>query len=230
MIKPTVGRVVLLTISAGYATKNHLACSDSSQPLAAQITYVHNDRMVNLTAWDHNGKQFGVTSVRLLQDDEVAPELTGSSFYCEWMPYQKGQAAKNEELESELKVDRAENVKVDPCIQVMLQVGTMVKINGIPVFLEYQCPVRVHPANVPLIFPTGDESVTSSASEDVSQEIAKGVVFVADGDGHNYYVPKDKLSDFDKWLESEEAEMGETPDWATGFDGQQFVVDIISEI
>ena len=180
MIKPTVGRVVLLTISVGYAIKNHLACSDLSQPLAAQIAYVHNDRMVNLTAWDHNGKQFGITSVQLLQDDDVAPVLTGSSFYCEWMPYQKGQAAKAEELESKLKADHVASVKPDPFIQVMLPAGTTLKINGIPVTLEYQSPISVHPANVPLLFPTGDEPLMGNGvlAGSSPEGIAKAVVFV----------------------------------------------------
>ncbi|TEU23367.1 hypothetical protein [Alkanindiges illinoisensis] len=163
VIKPTVGRVVLLTISAGYAIKNHLACSDPSQPLAAQIAYVHNDRLVNLTAWDHNGKQFGVTSVRLLQDDEVAPELTGSSFYCEWMPYQKGQAAKTEAAEELLKTNQAATVTPDPSVRLVLPYGTPIKINGIPLALDHEVMVTTHPANVPLIFQKGDEPVVGSS-------------------------------------------------------------------
>jgi hypothetical protein len=36
--------------------------------------------------------------VMLLQDDHAIP----SQDYCTWMPYQKGQAAKTEELETRL--------------------------------------------------------------------------------------------------------------------------------
>lgn len=92
MIKPTVGRVVLYwpsTVQEG---------SDTSQPFAATVAYVWNDRMVNLSVTDHNGRQFGVTSVPLLQDGDVR---TGG-MCCEWMPYQKGQAAKTEALEKQL--------------------------------------------------------------------------------------------------------------------------------
>ena len=228
MIKPTVGRVVLLTISSGYAMQNVLACSDPSQPLAAQIAYVHNDCMVNLTAWDQNGKQFGITSVQLLQDDDPVPD--GAAFYCEWMPYQKGQAAKTEATEELLKAKQAATVTPDPSVRLVLPYGTPIKINGIPLTLDHDVMVTTHPANVPLIFSTSNEATANSSLGDMPQKIAKAVVFVKDNDGHNYYVPENKVSDFDKWLESEDAEMGDTPDWATRFDGEQFVVDIISEI
>lgn len=161
MIKPTVGRVVLLTISAAYAMQNALACSDPSQPLAAQIAYVHNDRMVNLTAWDQNGKQFGITSVQLLQDDELAP--AGAAFYCERMPYQKGQAAKTEAAEELLKTNQAATVTPDPSVRLVLPYGTPIKINGIPLALDHEVMVTTHPANVPLIFQKGDEPVVGSS-------------------------------------------------------------------
>jgi hypothetical protein len=67
MIKPTVGRVVLYWPSAVQAG------TDTLQPFAATVAYVWNDRMVNLSVTDHNGKQFGVTSVRLLQDGDERP-------------------------------------------------------------------------------------------------------------------------------------------------------------
>lgn len=88
MITPTVGRVVLF----------HQAVPHD-QPYAATIAYVHSDRMVNLSVVDHSGVQFGTTSVPLLQDGDPVPE---NGYYCEWMPYQKGQAAKAEELEKKL--------------------------------------------------------------------------------------------------------------------------------
>jgi hypothetical protein len=93
MIKPTVGRVVLYWPSAVQAG------TDTLQPFAATVAYVWNDRMVNLSVTDHNGKQFGVTSVRLLQDGDERPN---GGMFCEWMPYQKGQAAKTEALEAKL--------------------------------------------------------------------------------------------------------------------------------
>ena len=51
---------------------------------------VHSDRMVNLVVYDANGHMFPATSRTLLQDDDVGNEMGG---YCQWMPYQKGQAA-----------------------------------------------------------------------------------------------------------------------------------------
>ena len=82
MIKPTIGRVVWYWPS-----------ENMDQPMAATVAYVWGDRMVNLSVADHNGKQFNVTSVPLLQGDET---FKPSGFYCEWMPYQVGQAKKDE--------------------------------------------------------------------------------------------------------------------------------------
>lgn len=96
MIKPTVGRMVWFWPGIGGARERGMAYSNSAQPLAAQITYVHSDHMVNLAVFDQKGATFGVTSVELLQGDRRPP----LGIYCEWMPYQKGQAAKVEALEA----------------------------------------------------------------------------------------------------------------------------------
>lgn len=99
MIKPTVGRMVHYYPSP---------CDDrlaiwGTGPLAAMITHVWTERMVNLVVFDSEGKPFGRRSVPLLQDDD--PALAGG-MYCEWMDYQKGQAAKAEELQRELDLAR----------------------------------------------------------------------------------------------------------------------------
>ena len=96
MIKPSVGRVVWFKPGA-WDAKN-LAFNDD-QPLAALVTYVWNDRLVNLVVFDANGQGQGRTSVPLIQDDDVVPE----GFYAQWMPYQKGQAAKTEALEQRME-------------------------------------------------------------------------------------------------------------------------------
>lgn len=88
MIEPTVGRVVWF-----------YSAPRGPQPLAAIVTYVWTARMVNLVVFDANGVSRSETSVYLLQDDQ---RPTGQSRWCEWMPYQKGQAAKTEALEQKL--------------------------------------------------------------------------------------------------------------------------------
>lgn len=85
IIKPTPGRVVWFREAPDQQVLHH----DKSQPLAATIAYVHHDRMVNLTVHDANGGTHARTSVRLLQDGDK-PE--GEGMWCEWMPYQVGQA------------------------------------------------------------------------------------------------------------------------------------------
>lgn len=84
-IIPTVGRVVWL-YDAGEA---------EPKPIAAIIAHVWTDSMINVAAFDRDGRAFTRTSVRLLQDGE---QPAGESYYCRWMPYQIGQAAKTEQV------------------------------------------------------------------------------------------------------------------------------------
>jgi hypothetical protein len=78
MITPTIGRVVLV----------HRGASDKSEP--ALVSYVWNDRMINVGGFDRNGVPFAATSMQLLQDGDTP----NGTYYAEWMPYQKAQAAK----------------------------------------------------------------------------------------------------------------------------------------
>lgn len=104
MIKPSIGRVVWYQPGDGSGARDGFvqhggAFGASRQPCAAIITYVWSDTMVNLVVFDHNGVTHQRTSVDLRND---APSLPTATQYCEWMPYQKGQAAKTEALESKL--------------------------------------------------------------------------------------------------------------------------------
>lgn len=87
MISPTIGRVVLV----------HRGQSDQAEP--ALVAYVWSDRMINVGGFDKSGQPFACTSMQLVQDDD-AP--TNPNYYAEWMPYQKGQAAKTEALEAKI--------------------------------------------------------------------------------------------------------------------------------
>lgn len=93
MIKPTIGRVVWFWPSPECHSQLSLAYSDKTMPLSARVAYVWSDRMVNLAFEDQNGRPFNITSVLLMQGDE---EYQPVGSYCEWMPFQKGQAAKQE--------------------------------------------------------------------------------------------------------------------------------------
>lgn len=87
MIKPTIGRVVWFTPSSN-STEAGFTASDPAQKCAAIVAYVWADDMVNLHVIDHNGNGHSRTSVRLVQENEPKPD----GYYCEWMPYQIGQA------------------------------------------------------------------------------------------------------------------------------------------
>lgn len=92
MIKPTVGRVVWFTPLLSDDRR-----WDVKQPLAAIVSYVWGDRMVNLAVFGPEGTQSGQTSVPLLQDDDAKPE---AGRFASWMPYQVGQAARTEAAEA----------------------------------------------------------------------------------------------------------------------------------
>lgn len=91
MIQPTVGRVVWF-----WPVSTTPKGSPGAQPMAATIAYVHSDICVNLTVHGRNGETYGLTSVPLWHGDGESPDHA----HCEWMPYQKGQAAKTEELQA----------------------------------------------------------------------------------------------------------------------------------
>lgn len=83
MISPTVGRIVLFRPAGSVPT---------DQPHASIVAFVHDDRLINISAFNENGSPYARQSVVLVQDGDAIP--TGA--YAEWMPYQKGQAAKTE--------------------------------------------------------------------------------------------------------------------------------------
>jgi hypothetical protein len=88
MIKPTVGRVVWYWLAAG---------SPQRAPLAAIVCGVKSDycKTVRIRPW---GALCPHIDVPLIQEGDERPV----THFCEWMPYQKGQAAKTEALESKL--------------------------------------------------------------------------------------------------------------------------------
>lgn len=93
MIKPTVGRVVWYHPTVD----DHGAKPLAGQPLAAIIAAVWSDACINISYFDANGVARSKTSVLLVQEDQPCPEAG----YAEWMPFQKGQAAKTEAVQRE---------------------------------------------------------------------------------------------------------------------------------
>ncbi len=100
-IKPTVGRRVWFRPSAKFLANNPAMTQfNPEHPMDAGIVYVHHDHMVNLIVTDHVGKSFPATSVPLLAG-QYEPDEDGDVYCCcEWMPYQKSQAAKTEAAEN----------------------------------------------------------------------------------------------------------------------------------
>lgn len=99
MIEPTVGRVVWFW--PGRLPNELSKRTRDPQPCAATVVYVLPNGLINISWFDHGGLQHSALGVPLVQT-EVSPELIDKGFYCEWMPHQKGQAAKTEALEARL--------------------------------------------------------------------------------------------------------------------------------
>ena len=95
MIEPTVGRIV--NYRPG---RNDPGECGEAEVHAAIICDVHASDCVSLCVFDSIGIPYPVQHARLQQDKPIA--LKDGEGCAEWMAYQKGQAAKAEELEQEL--------------------------------------------------------------------------------------------------------------------------------
>jgi hypothetical protein len=80
MIQPTIGRVVLV----------YRGESDQAEP--GLVSYVYNNKRINVGGFDRYGEPFSAESIQLLQDDDTPEDPL---WYAEWMPYQKAQAKKD---------------------------------------------------------------------------------------------------------------------------------------
>jgi hypothetical protein len=91
MIEPTPGRIVWF-----YPDVNDGRTLGPTGPvaLAAIVAKVIHERCVNLTVCREDGNTFGAQNVVLLQDGFTLSDPDRA--YAEWMPFQKGQAAKYE--------------------------------------------------------------------------------------------------------------------------------------
>jgi hypothetical protein len=95
MIVPTVGRMIWFNPSPEDRIYS------SAQVLAAIVAGVNDDGTVNLAVFRADGSgPYHRQNVAITGPDSLIPE--GAPGTAMWMPYQKGQAAKAEELEKKL--------------------------------------------------------------------------------------------------------------------------------
>lgn len=94
MIEPTVGRVVW-----------YWEEPNQKQPMKADIARINSDGTINIGGLNEFGYHFARQSIPLWQGDGDKPK----GRYCEWMPYQKGQAAKTEQLRKGIEEMKDEN-------------------------------------------------------------------------------------------------------------------------
>jgi hypothetical protein len=89
MIKPTVGD------DMWYRPKKFDTGTDpGDQPLAAIVTKVHDDNLVNLNVFGIDGVSHSRLKVPIVQ--EGGPHTPGALPHCEWRPDRVGQAKKHE--------------------------------------------------------------------------------------------------------------------------------------
>lgn len=140
IITPTVGRKVWFRPNGTTKLQvqnmpdvhlRPLGLLDAVSPLDATVVYVWDERMVNLSVQDHYGQSFLATSVTLLQEGDVAPR---GGFYCEWMPYQVGQAKKEQTTQDPVPAapmhadgspadpEKFGVVKIDACVDLERQI------------------------------------------------------------------------------------------------------------
>lgn len=91
MIKPTIGRKIWFRLN-GFK-KYSIVNFDNEQAMDASINFVHNNNKINIIVVDHVGNLHSVNEIMLVSDDFKPIEGIP---YCEWMPYQVGQAKKTE--------------------------------------------------------------------------------------------------------------------------------------
>jgi hypothetical protein len=92
-IEPTIGRVVWYRHCSLPANCSGVLAK--GEPWTAQVVFVHPTGRINVAGFDHSGQYFKAINIPLVQDGDPYP----GEVYAEWMPYQKGQAAKTETLE-----------------------------------------------------------------------------------------------------------------------------------
>lgn len=85
-IKPTVGRQVWYWPDSSAETDRFMK-HRAEQPLAATVSYVWSDRMVNLLIVDHDGAIWSRTNVTLLQSGDDVVSLVG---YAQWPQREQG--------------------------------------------------------------------------------------------------------------------------------------------
>src|SRR5690348_1563914 len=96
MITPTVGRVLWFHPHPTDLELARFAQAHDGRAFAAIVAHVWSDTLVNLMVIDPNGVTHARTSVELWHGEGERPAGT----HAEWMPYQKGQAAKAEAAEA----------------------------------------------------------------------------------------------------------------------------------
>lgn len=100
-IEPTIGRVV------HYYHRDPAHDDPETEapiigPQTALLCGINEDGTINVCHFDDQGNARPATNILLIQDEDGEPDEETLS-WCEWMPFQKGQAQKTEQLERDAR-------------------------------------------------------------------------------------------------------------------------------
>ena len=156
MIQPTVGRIV------------EFIEAHNEHPNAAIVVHVHNDRLVNLVAFDQVGHAAVQLNTPLRQPEDPRPEGN----YCQWMPYQ---VKKDHGSESGERAAGTENIGDNPATDAD-DPGPTGPVTG-----DAEEPAGQASIGAPPEAPAGDDKATDPAE--------------VDGDGQRNPPPPEQLDD-----------------------------------
>ena len=138
-IIPTVGRVVYFTPAAVDAQS--IIPDWQSGVCAALVTAVHNENCVNLTVFDANGQHHARCSVCHVSTLPEVPEGGVQKYDTwDWMPYQKGQAAKTEQLEAKFG-----DAHQKPSLAYCQQTGSLCNAEDLAIEAEIKAKGLIYP-------------------------------------------------------------------------------------
>ena len=136
-IIPTVGRVVYFTPSMSVAIP---VSTDGGGVCAALITAVHNKNCVNLAVFDANGNHHAFCSVNHVSVVPTTVHGASDHHTWDWMPYQKGQAAKTEQVEAKLG-----DAHQKPSLAYCQQTGSLCNAEDLAIEKEIKAKGLIYP-------------------------------------------------------------------------------------
>lgn len=148
IILPSIGRVVWFHPSPNSGETNFATHQADGVPYAAIVAHVWSPSLVNLAVLDANGVPHSRTSVVLIQDGVPQP----ADAFCEWMPYQKGQAARQDAIAAPVARTHRQDLELSVAHSLAASVGEQ-RCNGARIGAEVRQAIDALIGAVPAAAP-----------------------------------------------------------------------------